>query len=289
MTRFPLDGINGRDWMINNYVDLDGSSPGLADYVHETGERARTYDGHRGLDIDIPSFRQMDGDLAVVHAAAPGVVDQVIEDQPDRNSRCLGRWNVVGVRHANGFRVLYGHIKRGSARVAIGELVAAGTPLAVAGSAGCSTQPHLHLEVQSCTGAAIETLEPPGMWRLPPVYDPASDIMDVTLQAGRVPTEDEIKDPPADPAAAAPDSTLGVGLSAAARGGDVIAVNLIGPHGRSSLQSMTIEGAARFTHLYPRFALAIGRDAGTWTVEIFVNGRRRAVRTIAVEASRRQR
>src|SRR4051812_45840026 len=48
LSRFPLAGVNGRDWMINNYVDLDATSPGRLDYADRTGDRARTYDGHRG-------------------------------------------------------------------------------------------------------------------------------------------------------------------------------------------------------------------------------------------------
>ena len=123
ITRFPLDGISGRDFLINNYVDLDPSSPEIADFRGRTGARARTYDGHQGIDIDIASFREMDGGRAVIHAVTAGVVEQVIDDQPDRNVTCAGHWNVVRVRHANGFAVLYGHIPRGSARVRPGQPV----------------------------------------------------------------------------------------------------------------------------------------------------------------------
>jgi murein DD-endopeptidase MepM/ murein hydrolase activator NlpD len=282
ITRFPFDGINGRDWMINNYVDLDGASPGVADYRGRPGDRARTYDGHQGIDIDIPSFREMDRGTAVIHAVTAGTVDQVIDDQPDRNTSCTGRWNVISVRHPNGFVIRYGHIKRGSARVARGQVIGAGTPLAIAGSAGCSTQPHLHLEVRDCADHAVETLLRPGAWTAPPAYDPPSGIMDVMLMEGDVPSVAQIKDPPPNPSVIAPDGTLGVGLSAAVRGGDVITTTLIDPTGRASAQRLIIAGAARFAHGYPRFALAIGATSGVWTIEVGLNGARAATRTVRV-------
>ena len=206
--------------LINNYVDLDPSSPDVADFRGRTGARARTYDGHQGIDIDIPSFREMDDGRAVIHAVTAGVVEQVIEDQPDRNITCAGRWNVVRVRHANGFAVLYGHIQRGSARVRPGQPIAPGTPLAIVGSAGCSTQPHLHLEVRDCAGRAVETLRQPGVWRNPPLDEPGPAVMDVMLVDGDVPSVAQVKDPARDPTVIEPDGTLGVGLSLAARGGD---------------------------------------------------------------------
>ena len=221
ITRFPLDGVNGRGFMINNYVDLDPSSPDVADFRGRTGARARTYDGHQGIDIDIPSFREMDDGRAVIHAVTAGVVEQVIDDQPDRNVTCAGRWNVVRVRHANGFAVLYGHIQRGSARVRPGQPIAPGTPLAIVGSAGCSTQPHLHLEVRDCAGRAVETLREAGVWRNPPLDEPSSAVMDVMLVDGDVPSVAQVKDPARDPTVIEPDGTLGVGLSLAARGGDL--------------------------------------------------------------------
>ena len=284
IARFPLDGVNGHDWVINGYVDLDASKTGIEDYRGHTGARARTYEGHRGIDIDIPSFRQMDSGAAVIHAVAPGIVDQVIQDHPDRNVHCNGPWNLVRVRHASGFYVLYGHIKRGSSRVTVGQSVGAGTPLAIVGSAGCSTQPHLHLEVQSCSRAAIETLSQAGMWSRPPDYDPASDVLDLMLMIGGAPTLAQIKDPPPDARVVAPGALLGVGLSAAIRGGDLVALELIGPQGHSSLQTFAMTEGAPFGHRYASAAFPIGRAAGRWTIEAWINGVLAARRAFTVPA-----
>src|SRR6185436_5799534 len=98
---WPLAGGEGRDWVINNYVDLDPTS-GTLDYTGGRGSGAKTYDGHLGIDIDAPNFRWMDGGLSIVLAAASGVVIAVHDSEPDRNTSCAGNANIVRVRHADG-------------------------------------------------------------------------------------------------------------------------------------------------------------------------------------------
>jgi hypothetical protein len=282
LARFPLDGVAGRDWVITQYFDLDPSSPGVADYQGNLGPAARTYDGHSGVDVDVPSFREVDGDTAVIHAVAPGIVDQVVQDQPDRNLRCAGRWNFVAVRHANGFRVLYGHIKAGSALVAAGQPVSAGTPLAIVGSSGCSTEPHLHLEVRDCAGAAVDPFDEPGLWIAPPAYDLASEIMDVVLSDSGGLTVAQIKDPAPNPLLVAAPAALGVGLSAALRGGDAVSVTLAAPRGGTTTRTFTIAPRARFGHWYLGFSFVIPATPGTWTVRVQINGKLRTLRSFAV-------
>ena len=157
ITRFPLDGVNGRDWMINNYVDLDPPAPASPTTAARAARaRAPTTD-IRGSTSPSLRFARWTR-RAVIHAATAGVVEQVIHDQPDRNTSCAGRWNVVRVRHANGFRSCTA-TSSAARRGRPGQAVAPGTPLAIVGSAGCSTQPHLHLEVRDCAGRALETLQ----------------------------------------------------------------------------------------------------------------------------------
>jgi murein DD-endopeptidase MepM/ murein hydrolase activator NlpD len=290
LSRFPLDGQGGRDWVITNYVDLDPGSPGVADYTGRRGPLARTYDGHTGVDVDIPSFREMDAGVAVIHAAAPGTVDEVVQDQPDRNQRCAGRWNVVGVRLDNGYRVLYGHIKARSATVAVGQRIDAGAPLAIVGSAGCSPQAHLHFEVRDCAGAPVETLLREDAWIAPPPADPPSDVLDVMLRDGAMVTVADIKDPAPDPRTIAAHGPLAIGLSAAVRGGDTVAVALVGPRGggapstaTSLTRALTIARGARYGHWYLGFTLTAGVTPGVWTVEVRVNGGLRARRFVVVE------
>jgi murein DD-endopeptidase MepM/ murein hydrolase activator NlpD len=293
IARFPLNGVAGRDWMINSYVDRDPSSPGIADYQNR-GARARTYDGHQGIDIDIPSFREMDSGAAIIYSVAPGIVDQVIQEQPDRHLICADRWNLVRVRHATGFGIIYGHIRKGSARVVVGQPVAVGTPLAIVGSSGCSTQPHLHLEVRDCANRAVDSLRrapsrPAGLWTNPPVYDAASDVMDLILRDGPAPTLAQIKDPTPNPARIARDGSLGVGISAAVRGGDVIAATLISPTGAAATQTVGVSGAPRLSHRYASLAFLVGHAIGVWTIEIRINDALKARRVMETEGPPRAR
>ena len=57
-----------------------------------------------------------------------------------------GHGKAVVVRHANGVETLYAHASRTLVRV--GDRVSAETPLALVGSTGKSTGPHLHFEVR---------------------------------------------------------------------------------------------------------------------------------------------
>ena len=62
-------GINSFAKPINNYVDLD-PGPGILDYM---GGNV-TYNGHRGTDIDILDFYDMDEGIPVLAAAAGEVI-----------------------------------------------------------------------------------------------------------------------------------------------------------------------------------------------------------------------
>jgi len=115
---WPLPGRDGPDWVINNYVDLDATS-GTLDYTGGSGSGAKTYDGHDGIDIDVPSFRWMDGNVSKVLAAASGVVTAIRDTEPDRNTSCTGSANLVQIRQPDGLTALYGHLKKGSVAVTV--------------------------------------------------------------------------------------------------------------------------------------------------------------------------
>lgn len=61
------------------------------------------------------------------------------------SSYCGGFGNIVKIDHGNGMQTYYAHCSE--LLVANGEEVAAGQPVALAGSTGNSTGPHLHFEV----------------------------------------------------------------------------------------------------------------------------------------------
>jgi hypothetical protein len=82
-------------------------------------------------------------DLAAEHCNADAVPG-------DMCFWCFDGGNLVILRHTDGgavFATRYDHIRTGSAMVAEGDVVTAGQPSALVGSAGRSTSPHLHFEV----------------------------------------------------------------------------------------------------------------------------------------------
>jgi murein DD-endopeptidase MepM/ murein hydrolase activator NlpD len=130
-------------WHTSNYVDLN-TGVGILDYdCHAT-----SYDGHWGTDIIIRDFyEQAEG--RYVLAVAPGMVLQTEDGHFDQNTGCVGLANHVILQHADGTETYYWHLRKHSVQVAAGDTVFEGQPLGLIASSGCSTDPHLHLEVQN--------------------------------------------------------------------------------------------------------------------------------------------
>ena len=93
-----------------------------------TGERR----GHTGMDLAVPTGTS-------VRAALPGTVTVSTYNRG-------GYGYYVMIDHGNGLSTLYGHNSQLLARV--GQTVEAGDVIAISGSTGRSTGPHLHFEVR---------------------------------------------------------------------------------------------------------------------------------------------
>jgi murein DD-endopeptidase MepM/ murein hydrolase activator NlpD len=266
---WPLAGQDGRDWVINNYVDLDPTG-GMRDYTGASGSAAKTLNGHLGIDIDVPNFRWMDGGVSTVHAVASGVVTTVRDTEPDRNTSCTGTANVVLVRHADDLTAIYGHLKKGSATVSVGQQVSAGAVLGVVGSSGCSTAPHLHFELRDAANAVVDPFRN-GLWAAPPSYNTPITLMDLVIAAGNM-TLQQIKDPAPNVKSIPNGSVIGVGVSMAGGGpGDVMRLIITTPTGATfSDNPVTFTTAHR--HSYWFWNHQLSPTPGAWTVSIFVNG-----------------
>lgn len=59
----------------------------------------------------------------------------------------LNRINMVIILHDDGTMAYYGHLKRGSSRVTLGQKVTAGQVIAESGNTGFSSGPHLHFAI----------------------------------------------------------------------------------------------------------------------------------------------
>lgn len=127
----------------------------------------RTYDNvngynHSGTDFGLWPFGwfKMDQNMVEVVAAAPGVILEKDDGNPDRS--CNGsvqstNWNAVYIQHADGSVAWYGHLKRGSLTFKpVGSTVEAGEYLGSVGSSGFSTDPHLHFELYSSNNQLID-------------------------------------------------------------------------------------------------------------------------------------
>lgn len=197
---WPVEGTLGKDFFLVNYVDQDTSMGLLRDHYCGT----QTYDGHQGTDITLRSFRQMDSGVKVL-AAASGRVFGVVDTAFDRNkvsvlSRGFGNW--IGIAHPGGIYTYYAHIRRGSAMVQVGDSVEAGTPIALVGSAGNSTDPHLHFEVWN-DSAVIDPFAGQcntvnSYWIDQPAYDTTFGVINHGL-IGWVPTLDTLREYPSRP------------------------------------------------------------------------------------------
>jgi len=255
--------------VINNYVDLDATS-GTLDYTGGSGSGARTYNGHTGIDIDVPNFRWMDGGISIVLAAESGVVTSVHDNEPDRNTSCTGNANLVQVRHADGLTALYGHLRKGSVTVSVGQQVSVGAVLGVVGSSGCSTAPHLHFELRDAANRVVDPFRN-GLWAAPPIYNTAITLMDLVIAGGDM-TLQQIKDPAPNVKSIPRGSVLGVGVSMAGGGaGDVIRLILTAPTGATfSDNPVTFNTAYR--HSFWFWNSQLSPTPGVWTISIFVDG-----------------
>jgi murein DD-endopeptidase MepM/ murein hydrolase activator NlpD len=96
---------------------------------------------HRGLDIAAPTG-------STIVAARSGTITFA-------GWSTQGYGNLVKIRHAGGAETWYAHASRILVRV--GQSVSQGEPIALVGSTGISTGPHLHLEIH-VSGRAIDPL-----------------------------------------------------------------------------------------------------------------------------------
>ena len=119
---------------LNQAIRPEGR-PVMAGYISSYfGGRQDPFHGHeayhRGVDFAGAAGAQ-------VMAVAAGVV---VRAEP-----ASGYGNLVEINHGNGYVTRYGHNER--VLVAVGDTVVRGQPIALMGSTGRSTGPHVHFEV----------------------------------------------------------------------------------------------------------------------------------------------
>jgi murein DD-endopeptidase MepM/ murein hydrolase activator NlpD len=95
-----------------------------------------------------------------IHAARAGVVMMVKDDyhMGGTNAFFLDKANRIAVLHSDGSIALYAHILLGAAKVKAGDSVNSGDILALSGSSGYSSGPHLHFAIYKNAGAKSQSL-----------------------------------------------------------------------------------------------------------------------------------
>lgn len=129
----------------------------------------RTYDtnngyNHAGVDMFTWPFGWYlyQNDMVEVVAAAPGTIIAKDDGNDDDHCECMGSWNAVYIQHRDGSIAWYGHLKKNKLTSKnIGDRVETGEYLGIVASSGCSTGPHLHLELYDTNGDLIDPYEGP--------------------------------------------------------------------------------------------------------------------------------
>lgn len=141
---YPHAGELWADLFPNNFVDLDPTT----DVLDYNGTEY-TYDGHAGIDTDIPTFTEQAIGVPVF-AALNGTVLATHDGEPDMNTeRVSGRLaNYVVISHERTHETWYYHLKKSSVSAREGARIRAGEQIGLTGSSGFSDGPHLHFESQ---------------------------------------------------------------------------------------------------------------------------------------------
>ncbi|WP_233166464.1 M23 family metallopeptidase [Archangium sp. Cb G35] len=149
--RFPMSMLSDQcangGCVVSAYMDHAGR-----DYACGTVR----YSGHTGTDYALAGgFTKMDYGVWVISAAG-GTLESSVDgyydrcnywNQNDPYAACgLYTANYMIMRHADGRKSKYWHLKKGTQQYARGASIPCGNWIARVGSSGASTGPHLHFE-----------------------------------------------------------------------------------------------------------------------------------------------
>lgn len=105
-----------------------------------SNKRYPSYAGHTGVDINV----NVKGRSVV--AAKGGKV--IVSEAKVRGGRYYSYGEYVVIQHSDGKQTLYAHMRQGSRRVSVGQVVQQGQVIGVVGQTGNASGPHLHFEVR---------------------------------------------------------------------------------------------------------------------------------------------
>lgn len=293
---WPVSCTLGDTCFIQNLADHD-PSPAAIDF---TCNKA-TYDGHDGTDIRLRNLAAMRAGVNVL-AAADGEVIGTRNDEPDiglagkKKGRECG--NGVHLKHADGYRTQYCHMKQGSVRVRTGQQVKAGDVLGQIGLSGATEFPHVHLGVwkndlvlDPFTGSGVN-LPCIGANLGSPLWETlVTNASSALLNHGfsiAIPNKEQLRDTPASASAIPPDSPALIYWFDLMnlRAGDVLTVKIIAPDGSVLTEKSLPFDKARAAHFgYIGKKNSAGKlTVGTYRASILLKRGDQQVITQALEA-----
>lgn len=275
----PIAGQHLKDFIIVNYVDWGVSNDSL-DYECNS----KTYNGHQGTDFLIRSFAVMDSGVAIL-AAASGTVIYTKDDLFDREkysdvTKEFG--NYIAINHSNGYQTYYAHIRKGSSLVKAGDFVNAGDTLALVGSSGNSTDPHLHFEVWYDSAFVVDPFEGScgnltTLWLNPIDYDTSFSIWKSSLINFK-PNLDTLREEPIskDIFNFSKDEAITYwNISYGIRNNDILKIRWIRPNGQEWF-SYDYKADKDYWYFYYWSLIDVPSlpDEGRWTVELLLNNQK---------------
>jgi hypothetical protein len=130
----------GRSFLVNGHLPNEINAIDFA----RLGTNGRTHTG--GAAAPLSDYAGFGSPLL---APADGRIVEVTDDYPDNPPGTNGDYaNHLVMDIGAGRYVSLAHLKQGSVRVRVGDVVRRGQPLAAVGNNGHSNEPHLHLQVQ---------------------------------------------------------------------------------------------------------------------------------------------
>jgi urea transporter/murein DD-endopeptidase MepM/ murein hydrolase activator NlpD len=99
------------------------------------------------------------------------IVDNVEDNEPGRVNANQNWGNTIIIKHLNDLFTQMSHLRAGSFKVRIGDLVKQGDMVASCGNSGRSPEPHLHIQAQATSLQGAKTLEYPFAYYLQKVND----------------------------------------------------------------------------------------------------------------------
>ncbi len=266
----PIGGVPYQDWTIVNYVDIDRNSTNAFDY----NGGGYIYDGHDALDITLANFREMDGGVKVLSAAA-GTIVETHFGEFDRNTEAGNATaNYIVMDHGGGWRTYYYHLRNVQfSHIAVGQTLQRGSILGYVGSSGSSTDAHLHFAVYYNRTLVETYTAPSSYWENPLTYaGNVKGVLDGDFTSPAFFQTNYLKErPPIHRSFLPGKAALLWGLLHGVNAADNVRFRFVRPDGSTAFEQ-PYNTTVRYGWLGAQYTLPANAMLGTWFGKVFING-----------------